>query len=218
MKKKSQKKENNRNDHTESKNQNEDAIEVNQENSETAAEDTAESSLEFPESSIEDSSAEGSSVDELTDEDTVSAEIIEIKDRYMRLLAEYENFRKRSKTEREGVYTDAVIDASKEWLTVLDNIERALGFAEPDRTGEENADSIAEGISLVHKQALEVLERLGIKEIPCEVGSKFDPNIHSAVTHIEDENLDEQSISAVFQKGFQRSDKIIRYAIVQVAN
>lgn len=156
--------------------------------------------------------------DAQTDEkDDMTRELDEIKDRYMRLLAEYDNFRKRSKAERDSVYSEAVADASKEWLSVLDNIERAIGFSENADT-DENSENLAAGINLVYKQALEVLEKLGIQEIPCEVGGKFDPNIHSAVTHIEDESLDEQSIAAIFQKGYQKNDKIIRYALVQTAN
>ena len=150
-------------------------------------------------------------------QDVVSQELDEMKERYMRLLAEYDNFRKRSKTERDGVYSEAVADASKEWLSVLDNIERALGFSE-NASEDENAENLAEGVGLVYKQAQEVLDKLGIKEIPCEIGGAFDPTVHSAVTHIEDENLGEQCIAAIFQKGYQKGDKIIRFALVQVAN
>ena len=153
-----------------------------------------------------------------TDEaDDTSSELDEMKDRYMRLLAEYDNFRKRSKTERDSVYSEAVSDASKEWLSVLDNIERALGFSE-NTAEDENAKNLTDGVGLVYKQALEVLEKLGITEIPCEIGFEFDPNVHSAVTHIEDENLGEQCIAAIFQKGYQKGDRIIRFALVQVAN
>ena len=153
--------------------------------------------------------------EETNPEDPKDKEIAELKDRYLRLLAEYDNFRKRSRSERDALFAEATIDASKEWLSVIDNIERALEFS----ADTENVSAkVAEGVSLIYKQAGEVLAKLGIEPIECEVGGAFDPNLHSAVMHIEDDTLGEQTIAAIFQKGYRKGDRVLRYAMVQVAN
>lgn len=146
----------------------------------------------------------------------VDQELSDVKDRYMRILAEYDNFRRRTQKEREGLYTDAVADVTKEWLLVVDNVERALSFAEKTEDG--NADKLSEGMLMICKQAGEVLTKLGVEEIPSEIGSAFDPNLHAAVTHIEDDSLGEQCIAQVFLKGYKKGDRVIRHTLVQVAN
>ena len=172
---------------------------------------------------------------EIPQEDEVSEkdrEIADLKDRYMRLLAEYDNFRKRSRAERENIYADALLENAKEWLLVVDNIDRAMDFASlppegilPDGTasGEsvseaEILEKVASGVALIQKQAQEVLAKLGIEEIAGDVGDSFDPNFHSAVAHIEDDSFGEQTIFSVFQKGYKKGDRVIRYSLVQVAN
>lgn len=146
----------------------------------------------------------------------VDQELSDVKDRYMRILAEYDNFRRRTQKEREGLYTDAVIDVTKEWLSVIDNVERALGFA--GTSEDENMNKLSEGMVMICKQAGEVLAKLGVEEIPSAVGSAFDPNLHAAVTHIEDDSLGEQCIAQVFLKGYKKGDRVIRHTLVQVAN
>jgi len=146
----------------------------------------------------------------------VDQELSDVKDRYMRILAEYDNFRRRTQKEREGLYADAVADVTKEWLLVVDNVERALSFAE--KTDNQNADKLSEGMMMIFKQAGEVLAKLGVEEIPSEIGSAFDPNLHAAVTHIEDDSLGEQCIAQVFLKGYKKGDRVIRHTLVQVAN
>jgi len=146
----------------------------------------------------------------------VDQELSDVKDRYMRILAEYDNFRRRTQKEREGLYTDAVADVTKEWLLVIDNVERALSFAE--KADDQNADKLSEGMMMICKQAGEVLTKLGVEEIPSEIGSAFDPNLHAAVTHIEDDSLGEQCIAQVFLKGYKKGDRVIRHTLVQVAN
>jgi len=153
-------------------------------------------------------------VEAVSETDEKEKEVEELKDRYMRLLAEYDNFRKRSRAERDNIYTDATVDNAKEWLLVVDNIDRAAEYKKD--AGE--MESEAEGVFLIQKQAQEVLAKLGIEEIKCEVGGEFDPNIHSAVTHIEDDSLGTQCIAAIFQKGYIKGDRVVRYALVQVAN
>src|ERR1035437_3233176 len=117
----------------------------------------------------------------------IDQELTDIKDRYMRILAEYDNFRRRTQKEREGLYSEAVADVTKEWLSVIDNVERAISYAE--KSADENAGTLTEGLMMIYKQSCEVLTKLGVEEIPSEVGSAFDPNLHAAVTHIEDDSL-----------------------------
>jgi len=148
--------------------------------------------------------------------DAAAKELADTKDRYMRLLAEYDNFRKRTQKEREALYTDAVSDVSKEWLAVIDNVERALSFS--DKSAEDNTDKISEGMEKIYKQALDVMAKLGVKEIPCETGTAFNPNFHSAVAHIEDDSLGEQTVAQVFLKGYLIGERVIRHTLVQVAN
>lgn len=135
------------------------------------------------------------------------AALAEQKDQHLRLAAEYDNFRRRSKTEREGVYAEACSDVVNEFLPVFDNIERAAAYA-----GDEK---VAEGIHMMAKAFSETLEKLGVEEIECKT---FDPNFHNAVMHIEDEQYGEGEIVEVFQKGFKRGDKVLRYAMVKTAN
>ena len=157
-----------------------------------------------------------------TDEETKEAvrvldqELSDIKDRYMRLLAEYDNFRRRTQREREGLYTDAVADVTKEWLLVMDNVERAIVFA--GAAQQEKTDTVSEGMAMIYKQASEVLSKLGVEEIPSDIGTPFDPNLHAAVAHIEDDSLGEQCIAQIFLKGYRKGDRVIRHSLVQVAN
>ena len=133
----------------------------------------------------------------------------ELQDKYLRVCAEYDNFRKRTQKERDGIFTDAYSDALKEILPIFDNLERAALYTEPDK--------LTEGLELIFKSAKEMLSKLGVEEFGA-VGDKFDPNIHNAVMHIEDESVGEEEIIEVFQKGYKRGDKIIRHAMVKVAN
>ncbi|MBQ4557577.1 MAG: nucleotide exchange factor GrpE [Clostridia bacterium] len=134
-------------------------------------------------------------------------ELAEQKEQHLRLAAEYDNFRRRSKAEREGVYSEACSDVVNEFLPVLDNIERAAAYATDEK--------VAEGINMMVKAFTESLGKLGVEEIECKV---FDPNVHNAVMHIDDEQYGEGEIVEVFQKGFKRGDKVIRYAMVKTAN
>lgn len=146
------------------------------------------------------------------DETDTRAELADMKDRYMRLLAEYDNFRKRTAKERDSLYSDAVIEVAKEWLPVIDNIERAIAYSA------DNGQKISEGMEKILKQGQEVLAKLGIEEILCERGTCFDPNFHSAVAHIEDDELGEQAVSQVFLKGYKIGERVIRHSLVQTAN
>lgn len=139
----------------------------------------------------------------------LQAAIAERDDKYLRLAAEYDNFRRRSQKERENVYSDAYSDAINALLPVLDNLGRAVGCEDPK--------ALSDGLSLILKSFDEGLAKLGIEEIKAE-GETFDPERHYAVLHIEDENYGESEVVEVLQKGYTRGDKVIRYAVVKVAN
>ncbi len=136
-------------------------------------------------------------------------EIAELNDKYLRLYAEYDNFRRRSAKERESTYFDAKSDTLKNILPILDNMERATAFTE--------ADKVLEGMNLILKSFNENFAKMDVKEIEA-LGKTFDPNVHYAVMHIEDESYGENEVVEVLQKGYICGDKVIRYAMVKVAN
>ncbi|MCQ2531117.1 MAG: nucleotide exchange factor GrpE [Saccharofermentans sp.] len=151
---------------------------------------------------------------EETSEETSAEE--ELERRYMSLYAEYENFRKRTAKEKEDLYASAVASVTGDWLAVLDNIDRAI---ESSRNADENTvEKVIQGVELVGKQAASILEKLGVKEIEAARGVAFDPNLHEAVMHVEDDELGANEIATVFQKGYIYKDRVVRHAVVQVAN
>ena len=178
-----------------------------------AAEETPEEAEDVPETETEDASEEG---EEVSEEDKTAAELAELKDRYMRLLAEYDNFRRRTQKEKEEIYAASVAEVVKEWLPLVDDIERAV--ASTENMDESSVEKVAEGIKLIGKQAGSVLGKLGVEEIDGKEGESFDPNLHEAVMHVEDENFGEQQIAQVFQKGYTCKGKVIRHTVVKVAN
>lgn len=143
------------------------------------------------------------------EKDKAENELNSIKDRLLRLSAEYENYRKRTAKEKEGIYSDACEDILKNMLPVLDNLERAASV-------EGKAEDIKKGIEMTIRQFNDSLEKLQVTEIPVNEG--FDPNMHNAVMHVDDDNFGENEIAEVFQKGFIRGNKVIRHSIVKVAN
>ena len=132
-------------------------------------------------------------------------------DKYLRQVAEFDNFRKRTNAEKTGMYNNGVRDTVEKLLPVIDNFERAVTMSE------EKESSLYKGTEMILKQFLEILSALGVEEIPAE-GEPFDPNIHSAVMHIEDEKCDENVVVEVFQKGYKLDGKVIRPSMVKVAN
>ncbi len=137
----------------------------------------------------------------------------EASDKYTRLAAEYDNFRRRSKTEREGVYSDAVADTIMGIVPIIDNLMYADRFG----GGNENPEKYAEGVKLILGKLPEVLEKMNVT-IFGEVGETFDPTLHNAVMHVEDDSLGEGEITDVLQCGYKYGEKVIRYAMVKVAN
>lgn len=158
---------------------------------------------------------------EADDGSDASEEIRKLEDRYVRLFAEYDNFRKRTAKEKEDLYSSAVVEVTKQWLAVLDNIDRAIDAAKAqqgDGVDEEVEDKMLQGLELIKKQAADVLTKINVTEIPCERGTAFDPNLHEAVMHTEDDTLGENEVAQVFQKGYILKDRVVRHAVVQVAN
>ena len=132
------------------------------------------------------------------------------EDKYLRLAAEYDNYRRRTTKEKESIWNDAKADAASAFLPVYDNLERALK--------QETADeAYKKGVEMTMTQLRSVLEKLGITEIPA-LGQPFDPTLHNAVMHVEDESLGENTVAEVFQAGFKLGDKVIRFSMVKVAN
>lgn len=132
----------------------------------------------------------------------------ETEDKYLRIMAEYDNFRRRSSKELEGRYSDAYADALVQILPIIDTIEIAATYKESDK--------VSEGIAMMVKSFPETLAKLGVEAFGAE-GDIFDPNLHSAVMRVEDENRKEGEIISVLQKGYKRGEKVIRYAMVTVA-
>ena len=141
--------------------------------------------------------------------DKLSKEVEAFKDRLLRITAEYENFRKRTAKEKEGIYADACVDVLKEVIPTVDNLERALAV-------DGSVEDLKKGIEMTIKGFQTSLEKLGVEEISVEEG--FDPNMHQAVMHIQDENYDKNVVAEVFLKGYKKGDKVIRYSMVKVAN
>lgn len=138
------------------------------------------------------------------------AAVAEQEDKFLRLCAEYDNFRKRTQKEKEGIYADATAKAVSALLPVYDNLERALK--------QETADeAYKKGVEMTMAGLRKAFESLGVTEIDA-AGAPFDPNIHNAVMHVEDETLGENTVAEVFQAGFMLGEKVIRFAMVKVAN
>ena len=173
--------------------------------------------------------AEGESVERILDEgsdetvletpdsieDAKDRLVLELKDALLRLTAEFDNYQRRTQREKEQLYADSVADVALQWLPVLDNLERAAAVAGANPSAE--AAPIADGIAMVLRQANETMARIGVEEVPA-LGTAFDPHLHNAVMHIEDESLGTSVVAEVFQKGFRCGGKVIRHSLVKVAN
>ncbi len=142
--------------------------------------------------------------------DKAQAALAKEHDQYLRLAAEYDNFRKRSRKEKEALYTDVKAETAAKFLPVYDNLERALANETAD-------EAYKKGVELIMVEFKKIMTGLGVEEFG-EKGDAFDPNAHNAVMHVENEELGENVIAQVFQKGFRIGDKVIRHAVVQVAN
>ena len=165
-----------------------------------------------PEDKKEEAKAETFTVtrEQMEKMEGLAKQLAEEHDQYLRLAAEYDNYRKRTAKEKEGIYANAKIDTIKPFLAVYDNLER--GIAQYDE-----ADVHRQGLELILRQFTEALTKLGVTEIESQ-GVPFDPEKHNAVMHVEDESVGENTVVEVFQKGFALGDKVLRFAMVKVAN
>ena len=156
-------------------------------------------------------------IEEVVEETVEAEEVNPFEEKYnaehdslLRLAAEYDNFRKRTIKEKEASYGNGKADAVAKMLPVYDNLERALNQPTEDA-------AYKKGVEMTMTELVKIFTNLGV-EIFGEKGEQFDPNLHNAVMHVDDESLEENSIAMVFQKGFKMGDKVIRFAMVQVAN
>ncbi len=167
-------------------------------------EDTELPQVEEAESKPQEAAEEPTALEQLEEE------YRQLNDRYLRTLAEYDNFRKRSSKEREAIYPEAKADTVKEFFTVADSFSRALSF--------ECADAeFKKGMEMIHTALLGAFQKLGVEAFG-KPGETFDPSLHNAVMHVEDDSLGENTIAEVFQEGYRMGDKVLRYAMVKVAN
>ena len=142
--------------------------------------------------------------------DSVKQQLAKEHDGYLRLAAEYDNFRKRSQKEKDNLYTEIRSETVEKFLPVYDNLERALAQETQDA-------AFKKGVEMTMNQLVSVMEKLGVESFGA-AGDHFDPQLHNAVMHIEDESLGENVIAEVFQKGFKVGEKVVRFAMVKVAN
>ena len=170
---------------------------------------------EVPEEAAPQETQAGQSQEEtpaplLTELESLKNQVAQQEDKFLRLAAEYDNYRRRTAKEKESIWSEAKADAAVAFLPVYDNLERALK--------QETADeAFKKGVEMTMNQLREVLKKLGVEEIPA-LGETFDPNVHNAVMHVEDESAGENTVVEVFQTGFKSGDKVVRFAMVKVAN
>ena len=151
--------------------------------------------------------------EEPTAEQLLAEELAAAKDQYLRLYAEYDNFRKRTQKEKEAIYGDAAAKTVEAILPVIDNLDRAVDAAKSAG----DLESFKQGVEMTLRQFIDILAKLDVHEVPAE-GQPFDPNVHHAVMHIDDESIAESTVVEVFQKGYILGDRTIRPAMVKVAN
>ena len=197
-----------------SKKQKTEAEEVKEEKTEAAPEEEAgkeaapeaETAAEPEKADAKASEAKPKDAEEKPKDDALAA----MNDKYLRLCAEYDNFRKRSQKEKDALYDDIKANTLKAFLPVYDNLIRALAQSTED-------EAYKKGVEMIMAEFKKTMEKLGVTEMDC-LGQKFDPAFHNAVMHVEDEEKGENEIVEVFQQGFMLGDKVIRFAMVKVAN
>ncbi len=143
-------------------------------------------------------------------QDSTKQELEEMTDRYKRLMAEFDNFKKRSSKERETLYNSLISDIITSILPVVDNLEKAVSVKTED-------ESYKQGVEMVHKQLIDTLSNLGVQQIPT-IGETFNPEYHEAVSSVQDDTLGEKEIKEEFRKGYKIGGKVIRHSMVVVAN
>ncbi len=190
-----------------SKKQKTEAEEVKEEKTKAAPEEEAgKEAAPEAETAAEPEKAEAKDAEAKPKDDALAA----MNDKYLRLCAEYDNFRKRSQKEKDALYDDIKANTLKAFLPVYDNLVRALAQSTED-------EAYKKGVEMIMAQFRTTMEKLGVTEMDC-LGQKFDPAFHNAVMHVDDEEKGENEIVEVFQQGFMLGDKVIRFAMVKVAN
>jgi molecular chaperone GrpE len=170
----------------------------------------AEQAAEEPAPEKEETPAEAPAEEKKPEEKAVSEEMALLNDKYLRICAEYDNYRKRTQKEKDNLYGDIRANVITSFLPVYDNLTRALAAATTD-------EAYRKGVELIMNQFNATMEKLGVTEIKA-VGEKFDPAVHNAVMHVNDETKGENEVVEEFQKGFKIGDKVIRFSMVKVAN
>lgn len=197
-----------------------DNLEENIENNEN----TKETNEEVKEETITNNEEQNKKKDETDEEIDELRELVIAKgneakenlDKYMRTMAEYDNFRKRTIKEKSDMYDKGIMESTGKFLDVLDNFNRAMGQLNTENLSD-NEKNFYDGLVMVKNQFDQIFSSLGVKEIEA-VGKEFDPNLHNAIAHTEDESLGENIVAEEFQKGYTYNDKVIRYSQVRVVN
>ena len=172
-------------------------------------EKTTENTEELEQETV-DETTEGAEVEEVEEKDPLA----ELNEQYLRLAAEYDNYKRRTTQEKVQIYTNSVAEVIEKILPFVDNMARATAV----EVTSEDAKQLLEGIKLVERQFLETLTAIGVEEIKAE-GEKFDPNMHNAVMHVDDDSIEgEEIVVEEFIKGYKYKDKVIRHSTVKVAN
>ena len=193
-----------------SKNKEKTAAEEVKEEQTAPAEETKEETKTEEQTAPAEPTAEEKPEEETKPAKDPAAELAAMNDKYLRLMAEYDNFRKRSQKEKDALYGDIKANALKAFLPVYDNLVRALQQPTED-------EAYKKGVEMIMTQFNSTMEKLGVTPMDC-LGQKFDPAFHNAVMHVEDEEKGENEIVEVFQQGFMLGGKVVRFAMVQVAN
>ena len=189
-------------------------VEVNAEQVEDAVKEEKETEKTDKNEKAEKSEKKGFFKNKNKEVEELGQKLADMQDKFQRTLAEFDNFRKRTSKEKASMYDDGVRDTIEKLLPIFDNLERAI--ASVDVKVDEN-DPLLKGVKMTDKQLKEILAAMGVEEIKA-LGEKFDPNLHAAVAHVEDENFGENEVVLDMMKGYKYKEKVIRHSMVKVAN
>ena len=189
-------------------------VEVNAEQVEDAVKEEKETEKTDKNEKVEKSENKGFFKNKNKEVEELGQKLADMQDKFQRTLAEFDNFRKRTSKEKASMYDDGVRDTIEKLLPIFDNLERAI--ASVDGKVDEN-DPLLKGVKMTDKQLKEILAAMGVEEIKA-LGEKFDPNLHAAVAHVEDENFGENEVVLDMMKGYKYKEKVIRHSMVKVAN
>ena len=189
-------------------------VEVNAEQVEDAVKEEKETEKTDKNEKAEKSEKKGFFKNKNKEVEELGQKLADMQDKFQRTLAEFDNFRKRTSKEKASMYDDGVRDTIEKLLPIFDNLERAI--ASVDGKVDEN-DPLLKGVKMTDKQLKEILAAMGVEEIKA-LGEKFDPNLHAAVAHVEEENFGENEVVLDMMKGYKYKEKVIRHSMVKVAN